>query len=396
MGERAYLDHSATSPPSQTVVRSMVEAMTDEFGNPSSLHGLGWQASRRLQEARETVAGVLGVAPDHIIFTSGGSEANNLALRGLWGHYGQKRSRIITAATEHSSVLETAQALKASGASVSVLDVDREGRLDLSQLEGRLDDGTLLVSLMHVNNETGTIHPIEEVGRLMRRFRRPGGGPPFFHVDAVQSFARYPLLAGEWGVDMISLSGHKLGGPKGVGALCVARGVQLVPLITGGEQERGLRAGTENVPGISGMARAVTEVWDRSLELRSQWRDLERLLVGELEGKVEPFHVNGPRPGSDESAPHIINLSFPGVPGEVLVRSLDSKGIQISTGSACHSRSAAPSHVLRAMGLEGGRLEGAVRVSLGPETREHHIRLLVGALKECVGELRSLQGGSGR
>jgi len=243
---------------------------------------------------------------------------------------------------------------------------------------------------MHVNNETGSLQPVEEIGEIIRDFRgRHGTDRPLFHVDAVQSFARYSLDPRRWGVDLLTISGHKIGAPKGVGALYVREGVRLEPLVVGGQQESGLRAGTENVPGIVGLGEAAQAMGNEGAELRRRWARLRSQLVGQLESRAERWFVNG----SDLSVPHIINLSFPGVPGEVMTRHLEARGIYVSTGSACHSRSAKSSHVLTAMGLPEDRSRAAIRVSLGPRTEHDDIDALVQGLVQVSGEIRAMKGG---
>ncbi len=397
MSKTVYLDHSATSPATRDVVEQVHHVMTSVQGNPSSLHGLGWQASRVVEEARIQVAGSLLAAPETIYFTSGGTESNNLVVAGVTGAYRNRGDHIITAATEHSSILEAALRLGDDGFRVTVLPVDKAGEIDLDELASAVTDRTILVSLMHINNETGTVHPIKAIGELLAGYRHRSGssGRPFFHVDAVQSFARYPLDPG-WGLDMLTMSGHKLGGPKGVGALYLRPGVRVRSLTVGGQQERGLRAGTENVPGIAGMGLAVSIMQNSGDKLAGKWRDLSARLVSKLSGQTGPWFLNGPPLGSPARAPHIVNLSFPGVPGEVMTRSLEERGIYVSTGSACHSRDPEPSHVLGAMGLPAERARSAIRVSLGPDTTADDIDSLARELVLASASVRSLTGGRGR
>ncbi len=387
-----YLDNSATTRPYPEAIRAAVEAMEEKYGNPSSLHRKGVEAARLVARAREAVAAALGVNPGDIVFTGGGSEAVNLALKGT--QPGRGGRHIITTAVEHPAVLNACRQLQEQGMEVTVLPVDGEGVVDPWQLRAELRDDTYLVSVMHVNNEVGAVQPLEEIARAIAGFRR-AGRELFWHVDAVQSFGKLPLRPKELGVDLLSVSAHKVHGPKGVGALYVSPRVPLRPLVAGGGQEWGLRSGTENVPGIAGFgaaaARNARDVDGAAARLFALKKRLVEGILSAVPGAV----LNGPacREGNPRCAPHIASISFPGLPGEVLVHSLEERGIYVSTGSACSTRKKSGSHVLRAMGLPEELLESAVRYSLSPLNTEEEIDYAVAGTAAVAEELRALYGG---
>lgn len=382
MGE-IYLDNAATTAPDPAVVTAMTRALTEEYGNPSSLHRKGLAAERLVTAARDMVARTLEVSPAEIVFTSGGTESNALALRGIAGR--ARGRHIVTTATEHSSVLTPLRRLAVEGYEVTELPVDREGRVTADRLAGALRRDTVLVSVMAVNNEIGTIHPVSEIGAFLRR-RSVEGRPVAFHVDAVQAWGKLRLLPREWSVDLLSVSGHKVHGPKGSGALYVRRGLEIAPLLGGGEQERGLRPGTENVPGIVGLgeaARLILEAGDAAAARMSALRD--RLRAG-LSG-IAGVTVNTP---ADGAAPHILNMSFAGVRGETLLHRLEMDGIYTSTGSACHSHNPTPSHVLLAIGLDPEVAKSSLRFSLSRSTTAEEIDTAAGVVRRAVADLRTL------
>lgn len=382
MGE-IYLDNAATTAPDPAVVTAMTRALTEEYGNPSSLHRKGLAAERLVTAARDMVARTLEVSPAEIVFTSGGTESNALALRGIAGR--ARGRHIVTTATEHSSVLTPLRRLAVEGYEVTELPVDREGRVTADRLAGALRRDTVLVSVMAVNNEIGTIHPVSEIGAFLRR-RSVEGRPVAFHVDAVQAWGKLRLLPREWSVDLLSVSGHKVHGPKGSGALYVRRGLEIAPILGGGEQERGLRPGTENVPGIVGLgeaARLILEAGDAAAARMSALRD--RLRAG-LSG-IAGVTVNTP---ADGAAPHILNMSFAGVRGETLLHRLEMDGIYTSTGSACHSHNPTPSHVLLAIGLDPEVAKSSLRFSLSRSTTAEEIDTAAGVVRRAVADLRTL------
>lgn len=386
-----YLDNSATTRPYPEVVRAVVEAMEDLYGNPSSLHRKGVEAARLMARAREAVAAGLGASPGEIVFTGGGSEAVNLALKGL--HPGRRGKHVITTAVEHPAVLNACAQLKEQGVEVTVLPVDAAGVIDPAELRAALREDTYLVATMHVNNEVGAVQPLAEISAVLAAHRKTGHRL-FWHVDAVQAYGKLPLRPKDLGVDLLSVSAHKVHGPKGVGALYVVPQTPLWPLVAGGGQEGGLRSGTENVPGIAGFGAAAAVIArEAGSAVAGLWPLKKRLVEGILAG-VPGAVLNGPpcREDDPRSAPHIANISFPGLPGEVLVHSLEQHGIFVSTGSACSSRKKPGSHVLQAMGLPEELLAGAVRFSLSPLNTLEEIDYAVEKMVVVVRELRALYG----
>jgi len=382
MSGEIYLDNAATTAPDPAVVQAMLRALTEEYGNPSSLHRKGLGAERLVTSAREAVARTLGVSPEEIVFTSGGTESNALALRGIAAR--ARGRHLVTTAIEHSSVLTPLQRLAAGGFELTVLPVDRSGRVSPDAVAGALRPDTALVSVMAVNNEIGTIQPLAEIGALLRR-HAAGGRVVIFHVDAVQAWGKIALRPREWLVDLMSLSGHKVHGPKGSGALYVRRGLDLAPLLGGGGQERGVRPGTENVPGIAGLgaaARLIVEHGDAADRMRALRDRLRAGLAG-----IADVRVNTPDEGA---APHILNVSFAGVRGETLLHRLEMDGIYTSTGSACHAHDPTPSHVLLAIGLTPELAGSSLRFSLSRATTPEQIDTAIAAVTRAVADLRTL------
>ena len=378
-----YLDNSATTAALPEVAIAVKEMLTENYGNPSSLHGLGIKAEKALGEARRQVAGLIGARPTEIYFTSGGTEANNWALLGIARARRRQGRHLITTAIEHPSILATCRRLEADGFEVTYLPADARGVIRLADLEAALREDTILVSVMSVNNEVGSRQPVADIARLVHSRSRA-----VLHVDHIQGYGKIPLNCREAGIDLMSLSGHKIHGPKGVGALYIKEGLRLEPLLTGGGQEAGQRSGTENTAGIAGFGvaaqLAAADFARRTARMQEIKLELARRLVAEIPGAV----INGPPP--EEGAPNIINVSFPGVRAEVLVHMLEQRGIYVSTGSACHSRRESASHVLQALHLERWRQDGAIRISLGALNRLEEVEPTVEAFKECVQELWSL------
>ena len=381
----AYLDNSATTILDPQVLSELNRIYTQVPGNPSSLYSKGLAAEQELDSARRILAASLGVESREIYFTSGGTEANNIGLIGAARSYRRRGKHIITTSVEHPSVLGAMESLKEEGFEVTLLPCDREGRIQPQHLLEALREDTILVSTMFVNNESGAIAPIGELASVLAK---RDNNLPLWHVDAVQGYGRIELDPKKLGIDLVSLSAHKIHGPKGCGALYLRRGVVLSPVIHGGGQERGLRPGTENVAAIAALGKAAQlalatqkESWERMGRFREQLIDCSQKCGG---------IVNGPK-GRDAAA-YILNLSFPGVPAEVLVHSADARGIYLSTGSACSSKQKTPSHVLEAMGLERELYTSAVRVSLSRLTKKEEIEYTCQVLPEVVGELRALYG----
>lgn len=376
-----YLDYSATTPIRPEVLEAMHPYFMDIFGNASSIHTFGQEARKALEESREKVAKILGALPEEIVFTSGGTEATNLAIKGGLRSKPIRGNQIVTSSIEHHATLNTCQHLEREGFKVVYVPVDRSGKLDPGDVEKAVTDKTVLISIIHANNEVGTIQPLEEIGEIARN------RGVLFHTDAVQSVGKIPVNVGDLKVDFLSLSGHKVYGPKGIGALYVRKGVPFEPLFQGGHHERNRRPGTENIPSIVGLARALELAEEEVGCVSSKIKNLRDALWEAIEAQIEGVHMNGhPR----YRIPSILNVSFDGVAGESMIINLDLKGIAASTGSACTSGALEPSHVLLAMGVSRSRVRGAVRFSLGRETTQEELDYTVAVLGETVRHLRSI------
>lgn len=378
-----YLDNSATTRCTKSVAQVMTKVMCGAYGNPSSLHHKGVEAERYVRGARETIAKTLRCTPKEIFFTSGGTESDNLAIRGAAYANARQGRHLITTSVEHPAVLNTMQYLEQQGYEVTYLPVDEYGRVRLSDIEAAIRPDTILVSMMHTNNEIGALEPIAEAGELIKRVN-PN---TLFHVDAVQGYGKSRIYVKRMKIDMLSVSAHKIHGPKGIGFLYVGDRVKIRPIVFGGGQERGLRSGTENVPAIAGMAQAAEEIYQNLDE------DVERMygLRARLEDgirRLENVRFNT-LPGR-ESAPHVLSVSFAGVRSEVLLHALEDKGIYVSAGSACASNhpETSGSATLRAIGLEKELLNSTIRFSLSAFTTEEEIDDTVQALGELVPMLR--------
>ena len=388
---QVYLDNSATTRPFPNVVRTVAETMELYYGNPSSLHRIGVEAGRVLNHSRESVATSLGVAPSTIVFTGGGTEAINLAIKGALP--GKKGRHAITTAVEHPAVLKAFAQLVEQGIEVSILPVDEEGLVDPSQLQETLREDTYLVSVMHVNNEVGAVQPLEEIAEVIQSTRRQGRRM-LWHVDAVQSYGKLFLQPDKLGIDLLSVSAHKVHGPKGVGALYVAPKTQLSPLLVGGGQENGWRSGTENISGIAGFGVAAEAIFGTANQVAKQLSPLKKKLVAGIQEALPGVVLNGPACTKDNPccAPHIVNLSFPGLRGEILLHSLEERGVYVSTGAACASHKNTGSHVLKAMGVQEDLQEGAIRFSLSVETTSEDIDYAVEQTVVAAGEYYALYG----
>jgi len=360
---RAYLDNSATTRPTDGVTAAMMESMRDGYFNPSSLYAPAMEAERAMRACREEIARALSARPEDVVFTSGGTEANNLAILGAMAAW-RGKARALVSATEHPSVLAAYDELRARGHEVVVLPVDREGQLDWAALEKALSGGAALVSAMQVNNETGAVLDVRKLTEMVRAVCPSA----LIHVDGVQGFLRVPFDAR--GVDFYTLSGHKLHGPKGVGALVMGPKAKVRPRQLGGGQERGLRSGTENTPGIAGLRQAICEMRGMG-DVGALLRAKKLRLWSKIHEAVPRSEIFGPAP--EAGAPHILNVGFPGVRGEVMLHALEGDGVYVSTGSACSSRKRKVSPVLLAMGVPVERAECAVRFSLSPYTTEEEI-----------------------
>ncbi|MBB5354638.1 cysteine desulfurase [Anoxybacillus mongoliensis] len=355
--ERTYLDHAATSPVHPQVVEAMIPYMTTYFGNPSSIHSFGRESRRALDEARETIAKTVGAKANEIIFTSGGTEADNLAIIGVAMANREKGRHIITTSVEHHAVLNTCKYLQKQGFDVTYLPVDEHGMISVEQVKSALRDDTIIVSIMFGNNETGVLQPIHDIGQLLRDH------DAYFHTDAVQAYGLVPIDVHELGIDLLSVSSHKVNGPKGVGFLYVREGVRLMPHIYGGEQERKRRAGTENVPGIVGFQKAAELAQQTMSEKRALYEQFQHIMLTTFEREGIDYAVNG---HETNRLPHVLNVAFFGTNVEALLVNLDLAGIAASSGSACTAGSIDPSHVLVAMyGNDSERIRSSVRFSFG-------------------------------
>ena len=381
---RIYFDHNATTPVDPAVLAEMLPYLSAEYGNASSVHSFGQSARGAVERARESVAALIGARPAEIVFTSGGTESDNAAICGIAGAASGDRRHIITTAIEHAAVLHTCQALERHTVDVSYLPVSRDGVVDPGDVRGALRPETVLISVMHANNELGTLQPIEEIGRIAAE------AGVTFHTDAVQSAGKVPLDVAQLGVHLLSLSAHKLCGPKGVGALYVRKGVRLEPLMHGGHSERDRRAGTENVPAIAGFGKAAELARARLAEQGARISALrDRLEQGLLE-RVPGARVNG---RSAPRTPNTCNMLFPGVESESLVIALDLQGLACSAGAACSSGATDPSHVLAAIGLSSAEARASVRLSLGCTNTDEEIARALELIPAVVAGHRGVSSG---
>lgn len=375
-----YLDNSATTCALEPVAKAVYDFMTGKYGNPSSLHGKGIEAEKMLRTSREMVADFLGVKPNEIYFTSGGTESNNLAIKGTIYNLRRWGNHLITTSMEHPSILETFRYLEKEGFKVTYLSPDKDGYIDVKELERALTPETILVSIMYVNNEVGTIQPIEQAASIIKKHN----SNTLFHVDAVQAFGKIPLVPKLKGIDLLSVSSHKIHGPKGIGALFVRDKVKITPLLHGGGQESGVRSGTENVPGIVGFKVAVEYCHKNFEDWQNKMKALKEKFIESVLAKIPDVVLNSPKTG----APHIVNISFLGTRGEILLHSLESRGIYVSTGSACSSHKGGKSHVLDALGKNPEEKDSAIRFSLSPFISMEDIDYTVKTLQEAVYEIR--------
>lgn len=379
-----YFDHCASTPPHEDVVRTMMEVMTKHYANPSSLHGGGVAAARLLEKAREQLGQLMNTKQGRWIFTSGGTESNNLAIKGIARALRSRGNHIITSSIEHASVYEVMQQLREEGFDITELPVSREGHVQLEDVKSAIRDHTILVSIMHVNNELGTIQPIAEIGELLKSYPKLK-----FHVDAVQSIGKLPIDIEGWGIDLLSGSAHKLRGPRGVGFLYVRNGLPLAAQQAGGSQEFDLRAGTENIAAIVASAKALRLAITKQPQLAAQVEQLAAYLKTRL-AEIAELKLNGGAPQS----PFIVHFSYPGMKPEVIIHMLEQKGILASTRSACSSKDDKPSRVLLAIGATREEAAGGIRISFGEEHTKQDVDQLVLALQQIVASLKPLERGS--
>jgi cysteine desulfurase len=375
------MDHSATTPMAPEVLEAMLPYFSEKYGNASSLHGFGMEAKEALEAAREKVAGLLGAIPEEIIFTSGGTESDNLALKGIARRNREKGKHIITTSIEHPAILETCRRLEKEGFEITYLPVTSAGLVDLAALESAIRQDTILISVMHANNEVGTIQPLEEIGKIAEK------RDIYLHTDAVQSIGKIPTDVNALGVDLLSLSAHKLYGPKGVGALYIRKGTKLESIIQGGGHERGLRSGTENIAGIVGLAKAAelsNQTMTTEAERLTKLRDRLAKIVLDT---VSNAWINGTM---ERRLPGNLNFGFKYVEGESLLLFLDAMGIAVSTGSACSSHKLEPSHVLRSLGLKPEECHGSLRITLGLSNTEEDIDYVAQGIAKAVERFRGI------
>lgn len=373
----AYFDNSATTPVYPEVRDLMVKIMEEDYGNPSSLHMKGVTAARYIKDARESLAGEMKVMPKEIVFTSGGTESNNMALIG--GALANRRAgnKIITTSVEHASVGSPMDFLAAMGFDVVKIGVDSSGQIDMDQLMSEVDDDTIIVSVMYVNNEIGAVMPIADIARLIKE-KNPN---VLFHVDAIQAFGKYRIYPKRMGIDMMSISGHKFHGPKGVGALFIRDRVKVKPIIYGGGQQSGMRSGTENVPGIAGMALAAEITYNGLEEKMEHLRQLKEHLISELTQIDDVYSNSG-------DAPHIASITFKGVRSEVMLHALEEREVYVSSGSACSSNKQHASGTLKAIGLPQDKLESTLRFSFSPENTMEQVDYAVECCRQLLPVLR--------
>jgi len=371
-----YLDNSATTQVAATVRDIMVETMDMEYGNPSSMHLKGVAAEKYIRGAKETLARILKVQEKEIFFTSGGTESNNMAIIGAAMAHKRRGMHLITTKIEHPCVTKPMQYLEEQGFEVTWLNVDEYGVVSLDELKNAIREDTILVSIMYVNNEIGAVQPIKEAAELIKKINPK----TLFHVDAIQAFGKYQIYPSRMGIDLMSISGHKFHGPKGIGALYVKDKVRIRPLILGGGQQQDMRSGTENVPGIAGIGMAAKVAYTDFAEKRAHQMALKDFFIDEI-SKLDGAKVNS-RKGED-GAPHIVSVSFEGVRSEVLLHSLEEKGIYVSAGSACSSNKPAVSSTLAAIGLPKNLLDSTLRFSFSSQTTKEE-------LEYCIESLRSL------
>lgn len=376
-----YLDNAATTRTAPEVVEAMLPYLTEQYGNPSAIYSLGSAGKKAINEARRTIAAAIGAKPEEIYFTAGGTEADNWALKAAAECCAGKGRHIITTKIEHHAVLHACGYLEKNGYEVTYLDVDRDGILDPESLKEAIRPDTVLISVMFANNEIGTIQPIREIGAIARE------RGILFHTDAVQAFGQVPINVEEMHIDMLSASAHKLNGPKGTGMLYIRSGLKIRSFIHGGAQEKGVRAGTENVPGIVGFAAAVRRALSRMEEKAGRERELRDYLIRRIEGEIPYCRLNGHR---EKRLPGNVNISFRFIEGESLLIMLDMRGVCASSGSACTSGSLDPSHVLLAIGLEHEEAHGSLRMTLSEENTQEELDEVVGHLAEIVQRLRDM------
>ena len=383
MGKLIYLDNAATTKTSPTVVEAMLPYFTEYYGNASSIYSIGTKSKEAINKSRETIAATLGAKPEEIYFTAGGSESDNWALKATAEAYESKGKHIITTAIEHAAVLQPMLYLQEQGFEITFLPVDETGLISLEELKEALREDTILVSIMYVNNEVGAREPVEEAAELVHRLAPKA----WFHTDAIQAYGKYQIRPKKAGIDLLSVSGHKIHGPKGSGFLYINEKVKIHPLILGGGQQKGMRSGTDNVPGIAGLGAAAADCYKDFEEKQKKLRALRNYFIEEVE-KLPDIQVNGPKE-EEKAAPQIVSVSFRGVRSEVLLHALEERGIYVSSGSACSSNKKLPvSAVLKEIHLESDLLDSTLRFSFCNETTKEELDYCLENLKELLPVLR--------
>jgi cysteine desulfurase NifS len=378
---RVYLDNNATTRMREEVLEAMLPFFRDIYGNASSIHQFGRPARKAIDEARIRVAEFLGAAsPEEVIFTSGGTESDNFAIRGVAHALKSKGNHIITTAIEHHAVLNTCKALEKDGCKVTYLGVDKYGSIDPEELKKAITDKTILISIMYANNEVGTIEPVEEIGKIAKE------KGVYFHTDAVQAVGKLDFKVKETNIDLLSMSGHKIYGPKGVGAIYIKKGTKITPQLLGGHHEMGKRAGTENVAGIVGLGEAA-RLAKRDIQDEARIKELRDYLYKGITSTIDDIHLNG---HPEKRLPNTLNISFTYLEGESIILNLDMEGVAASTGSACTSGTLEPSHVLTAMGLDAVNTQGSVRFSLGRDNTKEDMDHVIGVLPPIIKRLRAM------
>lgn len=376
-----YLDNSSTTRAFRKSAETVASVMYNSYGNPSSLHRRGIEAEKLVKQAREQIADTIKALPGEIYFTSGGTESDNLAIMGACG--ANRGKHILSTSIEHPAVLNTLKAMESRGYTVELIPVGKDGAADIEKLSRMIRKDTVLVTVMFVNNEIGTIEPVEKIGKIIKA-KNPS---TLYHIDAVQAYGKIPFTAAAVGADFISLSGHKIHGPKGTGALYVRTGAKIAPIIYGGGQQNNIRPGTENVPGIAGLGVAAMLSCDNLKEKSARMRYLRDRLRDGILASIDDVRVNTPK---ENSAPHILNVSFADVKSEVLLHSLEADEIYVSSGSACSSHKKGPSYVLTAIGVDKKLIDGSIRFSLSELTTEEEIDYAIRKVEESVRKIRKL------
>lgn len=377
-----YFDHAATTAVKEEVLKEMLPYFSIEYGNASSLYKIGRNSKKAVENARNKVAKAINAKTKEIYFTSCGSEADNLALKGIAYHYQNKGKHIITSKIEHPAILETCKTLEKQGFEITYLNVDENGLISLEELESSIKKDTILISIMFANNEIGTIQPINEIGQIAKKHQI------FFHTDSVQAVGNVKIDVKKMNIDLLSLSAHKFYGPKGIGALYVKEGIEFDRIQDGGHQEKNKRAGTENVAGIVGLGKAIELACQNIEEYNIKLTQLRNYFIKQIEEKFSDIKINGDR---TNRLPGNVNISFKGIRGEELLLKLDEKGICASTGSACSMGSASPSHVLLAIGLKPELAYGSLRITMGEENSKEDVDFLIQQLEEIIPKLRKNQ-----